>query len=61
MTTMAIHETVEVHELVTFKSLCLTKAATMQALVTDQELKNLMAQDIQMTTKHIQDLQHYLD
>lgn len=40
---LGLHETLELHELLTFKNLCLTKTTTMSALVQDEELKNLLA------------------
>jgi len=55
-----IHEKLELHELLTFKSLCLTKAATMQALISDPQLKEIMKQDVNMHSKHIPELQHHL-
>ncbi|WP_088105464.1 hypothetical protein [Halalkalibacter urbisdiaboli] len=57
---LGVHETLELHELVTFKSLCLTKAAVMQGLVTDENLKTIMQQNADMHTRHIQQLQNHL-
>ncbi|WP_216830644.1 hypothetical protein [Alkalihalobacterium elongatum] len=57
---LGVHETLELHELITFKSLCLTKATIMQALVTDQNLKDIMQQDVQMTSRHIEELKTHL-
>ncbi|MBA2870372.1 hypothetical protein HNQ85_000630 [Anoxybacillus calidus] len=54
------HETLELHELLSFKNVCLTKTAAMQGLVTDPELRALMQQDIQKTQQHIRDLQNLL-
>lgn len=51
-----VHETLELHELTAFKTLCLTKSKTMQALVSDAELKTLMQQDVQMSTRQLQEL-----
>ncbi|HZG70749.1 MAG TPA: hypothetical protein VEY51_04355 [Chondromyces sp.] len=44
-TYMAPHETYELHELLTFNTLCMTKATTMNALTQDSELKSLLSQD----------------
>jgi hypothetical protein len=33
---LATHETLEMHELLAFKNVCLTKSQTMQALVKDE-------------------------
>lgn len=37
----ALHEVLEVHEIAAFKTVCMTKSKTMQALVTDPELKQI--------------------
>ncbi|THE09447.1 hypothetical protein E1I69_22300 [Bacillus timonensis] len=50
---MALHETLEVHELLTFKNLCLTKSVTMSGLVQNPELKTILANDIDSSTKGI--------
>lgn len=57
---LALHETLDVHELLTFKNLCLTKATTMGALAQDEELKNLLANDAATGTRHIEQLQKFL-
>jgi similar to spore coat protein len=60
MRAMGAHETLELHELLSFKNVCLTKNAAMQGLVTDSQLKSLIQQDIQKTQQHIRDLQNLL-
>jgi similar to spore coat protein len=57
---LALHETLDLHELLTFKNLCLTKATTMSALAQDEELKNLLANDAASGTRHIEQLQIFL-
>jgi similar to spore coat protein len=57
---LALHETLEMHELLTFKTVCMTKSKTMQALVTDEQLRGLLQQDVQTSGKAIQDLQGLL-
>ena len=59
-TTLGVHETLELHELLTFKSLCLTKSSTMSGLVQDNELKNLLTQDATQTRGHIESLQQFI-
>jgi similar to spore coat protein len=54
--TFGLHETLELHEIATFKSLCMTKAKTMQALVSDNNLKQILQQDIQLSTRQLQEL-----
>ncbi|WP_438445012.1 hypothetical protein [Gorillibacterium sp. sgz5001074] len=52
----ALHETLEVHEIAAFKTVCLTKSKTMKALVTDPALKELMQLDVDLTTRQLQEL-----
>jgi len=56
----ALHETLEVHEIAAFKALCLTKSKTMRALVSDEELKQLMEMDAEMSTRQIEELKAIL-
>lgn len=58
--TLGVHETLELHEIMAFKSLCLTKSSTMSEFVQDQELKNLLSQDVNQTKNHIQTLQQFV-
>ncbi|HYK74281.1 MAG TPA: hypothetical protein VEV44_14390 [Pseudoneobacillus sp.] len=57
---LGLHETLEVHELLTFKNLCVTKSQTMSAFVQDEALKNLLANDAQAGSQHITQLQQFL-
>jgi similar to spore coat protein len=57
---MGVHEGLELHELITFKSLCLTKSTVMQALVSDPALKELMQEDVSVSSQHIEDLKRHL-
>jgi similar to spore coat protein len=52
----ALHETLELHEVSAFKSVCMTKSKTMQALVTDPELRELLQRDVQMSTRQLHEL-----
>ncbi|WCK56509.1 hypothetical protein PP175_11700 [Aneurinibacillus sp. Ricciae_BoGa-3] len=54
---LALHETLELHELLVFKNVCCTKSATMQALVTDEGLRSILAQDVEVSQRHIKELQ----
>jgi similar to spore coat protein len=58
--TMGVHETLELHELLTFKNLCLTKSTAMSAFAQDEELKQLLNQASQMDRQNIQTLQGFL-
>lgn len=57
---LALHETLEVHELLVFKNLTLTKSATMSKLVQDPVLKDILAQEVASGTRFIHKLQEYL-
>jgi len=57
---LAPHETYELHELLTFKNLCLTKSTTMSGLVQDPELKNILVQDVTKTKEQIQRIQQFI-
>jgi hypothetical protein len=52
----ALHEMLEVHEIAAFKTVCLTKSKTMQALVTDPELMQILQQDAQLSQQQLQEL-----
>ncbi|MNW24004.1 hypothetical protein D3C74_07150 [compost metagenome] len=54
---LAPHESLELHELLNFKTLCLAKSKLMQGLVFDQELKDLMQKDVEHTSQAITELQ----
>ncbi len=58
---LAPNETIQLHEILTLKNLCLTKAVTMSPLVSDDELKNLINNDIQTTQNHIKELRVFLE
>jgi similar to spore coat protein len=57
---LGLHETLDLHELLTFKNLCLTKATTMSVLAQDPELKAILSEDAASGTQHIQQLQKFL-
>jgi similar to spore coat protein len=54
---LAPHETMEIHEMLNFKTLCLAQSKFMQGLVFDRDLKHLMQKDVDMTLKHVSQLQ----
>jgi similar to spore coat protein len=56
-TAFGIHETLELHEISVFKTVCLTKSKSLQALVSDNDLKNILQQDVQLSSRQIQELQ----
>jgi similar to spore coat protein len=57
---LGLHETLDLHELLTFKNLCLTKATTMSVLAQDPELKAILSEDAASGTQHILQLQKFL-
>ncbi len=56
-TKIAPHEALELHEIITFKNVCATKAATMAELVKDEELKCLLETDYNVAQSQISELQ----
>ena len=51
----ALHEVLEVLEMASFKTTCLTKSKTMRALVSDPELKDIMQQEITISTRQLEE------
>nr|MDH3092281.1 hypothetical protein [Bacillus velezensis] len=51
----ALHELLEIQEMASFKSLCLTKSKTMKALVSDPRLKEIMREDVDTSTRQLQE------
>jgi similar to spore coat protein len=56
----ALHETLETHEIAAFKTVCMTKSKTMQALVSDPELMQILQDDVQLSTRQLQELSNVL-
>ncbi|QEK96517.1 spore gernimation protein GerQ [Bacillus velezensis] len=54
---LAAHESLDLHELINFKTLCVAKSKLMQGLVFDQDLKTLMEKDVQQASQDLADLQ----
>jgi hypothetical protein len=52
----ALHEMLEVHEIAAFKTVCMTKSKTMQALVTDPELLQILQQEVKLSQQQLQEL-----
>lgn len=55
-----LHEVLEVQELASFKTICLTKSKTMRALVSDPQLKEMMIQDVDISTRQLQEFSSIL-
>ncbi|KKK38581.1 spore coat protein [Mesobacillus campisalis] len=54
--TLALHETMETHEILNFKTVCLLRSKLMQALCFDNDLKALMEKDVQQSIKDVNEL-----
>lgn len=57
---LAMHETLEVHEILTFKTSCVTKGTAMLELVEDEGLKKILEEDVQTSTEAIKELKKIL-
>ncbi|MGG1370021.1 hypothetical protein ABE322_30255, partial [Priestia megaterium] len=57
---LAMHETLEVHEILTLKTSCVTKGTVMLELVEDEKLKKILEEDVETSTKAIDELQKIL-
>jgi similar to spore coat protein len=51
----AMHEVLEVQEMASFKTNCLTKSKTMRALVSDEKLKRIMEKDVELSTRQLEE------
>ncbi len=58
---LGLHETVDVHELLTFKSISLTKSTTMSALAQDEDLKAILTNDMIAGQQQVKELQQFLN
>lgn len=58
---IAPHESIELHEILTFKNVCLTKAVTMSKLVSDEELKEILQHDAAASEVHIKELRDLME
>ncbi|PKR83745.1 spore gernimation protein GerQ [Heyndrickxia camelliae] len=54
---LAHHESLDLHEIINFKTLCIAKSKLMQGLVFDQDLKALMQKDVEQSMKALEELQ----
>lgn len=54
---LAPHESMEIHELLNFKTICLARSKMMQGLVFDQDLRALMQKDVEQSIHAIGELQ----
>lgn len=57
---LAPNETIQVHEMLNLKTVCMTTAKMMEGVVFDQDLKALLEKDVQQSITSINDLQNLL-
>ncbi|MBM7694408.1 hypothetical protein JOC77_003869 [Peribacillus deserti] len=57
---LGLHETLELHELIIFKSTCLTKSAAMSPLAKDEDLKSILSEDAAKSKEQLQELQSFV-
>ncbi|OAS89018.1 MULTISPECIES: spore gernimation protein GerQ [Metabacillus] len=54
---LALHESLDLHEVINFKTLCVAKSKLMQGLAFDQDLRNLMQKDVDQSIQALNELQ----
>ncbi|MCM3213594.1 spore gernimation protein GerQ [Niallia taxi] len=54
---LADHESLDLHEVINFKTLCLAKSKLMQGLVFNQDLRALMQKDVEQSIQALGELQ----
>ena len=57
---LAPNETMQVHEMLNFKTVCMTTSKMMEGVVFDQDLKALLEKDVKQSITAISDLQNLL-
>lgn len=57
---LTLHETMEIHELLNFKTICMTTSKMAQGVVFDQELKKLLEKDVEQSKQAVTMLQGLL-
>jgi similar to spore coat protein len=55
---LANHESLELHEILNFKTTCLIKSKMMSGVVFDQDLKALMEKDVKQSIQALEYLQN---
>ena len=54
---LAPHESLDLHEVINFKTLCVAKSKLMQGLAFDQDLRKLMQKDVDQSIQALNELQ----
>lgn len=57
---IAPNETMQLHEILTFKNTCLTKVLTTAPLISDDELKSILQEEAKVSQKHIEELRELM-
>lgn len=57
---LGLNETMQVHEILNLKTICMTTAKMMEGVVFDQELKALLEKDVQQSIIAVRGLQELL-
>jgi similar to spore coat protein len=57
---LSANETMQVHEMLNFKTVCMTTSKMMEGVVFDQDLKALLEKDVQKSITTISGLQQLL-
>lgn len=57
---LAPNETMQIHEMLNFKTVCMSTSKMMEGVVFDQDLKALLEKDVQQSIKSIATLQELL-
>lgn len=57
---LAPNEIMQIHEMLNFKTVCMTTSKMMEGVVFDQDLKTLLEKDVQQSITTINDLQNLL-
>ncbi|WP_338471542.1 spore coat protein [Niallia sp. XMNu-256] len=57
---IALHEKLEIHEILLFKTSCVKKSTAMLELVEDKELKKILEEDIEASTNAVKELSKIL-
>ena len=58
--TLTFHESMEIHEMLNFKTICMTTSKLAQGVVFDQELKALLDKDVQQSIQSVRILEGLL-
>ncbi|QGS68065.1 spore coat protein [Oceanobacillus sp. 143] len=56
---LAMHEKLEVHEILLFKTSCLKKGTAMLELVKDKDLKKILKEDVEASTNSVKELSKF--